>query len=94
MFGQPKAPSFTKFTVKNDCIELNSYTADANGNASLLNTMKVVRTKEHTVPFLGIGNVNAEMVEGEKFVHNGQLYILKNGQIYNVLGHKVEQLEQ
>ena len=51
MFGQPERPSFTKITVKDDCIEFNSYTADdADGNASLFNTMRVVRTKTHGVP--------------------------------------------
>ena len=48
MFGQPEAPCFTKVTVKDDCIELNSYTADDDtGNVSLLNTMRIVRTKPH-----------------------------------------------
>ena len=51
MFGQPEAPCFTKITVKEDCLEFNSYTADDDeGNATLLNTMKVVRTKAHSVP--------------------------------------------
>ena len=51
MFGQPGSPSFTKITVKDDCIEFNSYTADDDqGNATLYNTMKVVRTKPHSVP--------------------------------------------
>ena len=51
MFGQPEAPSFTKITVKEDCIEFNSYTADDDeGNVTLYNTMRVVRTKPHTVP--------------------------------------------
>ena len=91
MFGQPGAPSFTKFTVKKDCIELNSYTADSDGNATLLNTMRVKRTKPHTVPFLDIENVETPMVEGEKFIRNGQIFILKNGQVFNMLGQKVEQ---
>jgi nitrite reductase/ring-hydroxylating ferredoxin subunit len=53
MFGQPEAPCFTKITVKDDCLEFNSYTADDDqGNVSLLNTMRVVRTKAHTVPML------------------------------------------
>ena len=53
MFGQPEAPCFTKITVKDDCLEFNSYTADDDqGNVSLLNTMRIVRTKEHTVPAL------------------------------------------
>lgn len=51
MFGQPGQPSFTKITVKEDCIEFNSYTADDDeGNVTLFNTMKVVRTKPHGVP--------------------------------------------
>ena len=89
MFGQPGAPSFTKFTVKNDGIELNSYTADANGNATLINTMKVNRTKPHTVP-AGFDNAEVMMREGEKFINNGQLYILKDGKIYNVFGQEVK----
>ena len=51
MFGQPEAPTFTKVTVKSDCLELNSYTADDDeGNVTLINTMRVVRNKQHTVP--------------------------------------------
>ena len=51
MFGQPGAPCFTKVTVKDDCIEFNSYTADDDeGHVTLLNTMRVVRTKNHGVP--------------------------------------------
>ena len=51
MFGQPEAPSFTKITVKDDCIEFNSYTADDDqGNVTLFNTMRVVRTQPHTIP--------------------------------------------
>ena len=53
MFGQPEAPTFTKITVKDDCLEFNSYTADDDqGNVSLINTMRIVRTKEHTIPML------------------------------------------
>ena len=51
MFGQPEAPTFTKVTIKYDCIEINSYTADDDqGNVSLLNTMRIVRTRPHTIP--------------------------------------------
>ena len=90
MFGQPGAPSFTKFTVKDDCIELNSYTANMDGTASLLNTMRVKRTKEHTVPFEAIDNIEMPMREGEKFIRNGQIFILKNGRIFNMLGTEVK----
>ena len=52
MFGQPEAPTFTKITVKDDCLEFNSYTADDDqGNVTLLNTMRIVRTQPHNVPF-------------------------------------------
>lgn len=86
MFGQPEAPSFTRFTVKDDGIEVNSYTANSNGTANLLNTMQIKRNKPHTVPFQDIENINTQMKEGEKFIRNGQLYILKNGRIFNVFG--------
>jgi hypothetical protein len=53
MFGQPESPCFTKITVKDDCLEFNSYLAlDDEGSVELLNTMKVVRTKTHGVPGL------------------------------------------
>ncbi|MBR4520082.1 MAG: metallophosphoesterase [Paludibacteraceae bacterium] len=90
MFGQPGAPSFTKFTVKNGAIELNSYTADQNGNATLLNTMKVVRTKEHTVP-AGFEDMRVNTVtDGSKFIRDGQVLIFRDGKTYNVLGEIVE----
>ena len=90
MFGQPGAPSFTKFTVKNDGIEINSYTANNDGTANLMNTMKVVRNKPHTAPVLGFENVNEEVLEGDKFIRNGQLFIKKNGKVYNILGTEVK----
>ncbi|MBQ7531343.1 MAG: fibronectin type III domain-containing protein [Paludibacteraceae bacterium] len=90
MFGQPGAPSFTKFTVKNDGIHVNSYTANTNGTADLINTMKIVRTKEHTPIILGLDNVETQMQEGQKFIRNGQIFILKNGVIYDMMGQVVK----
>ena len=92
MFGQPGAPSFTKFTVKDDCIEINSFTADQDGNATLINTMQVKRTKPHTVPS-GFEDVKPDLNvrDGQKFMKDGQIYILKNGVIYNVIGQKIAQ---
>ena len=87
MFGQPKAPSFTKFTVKDDCIEMNSYTADQNGNATLINTMRVVRNQQHTAALEEIPVENLR--NGQKFIRNGQLYILKDGKIFNIFGQTV-----
>ena len=87
MFGQPKAPSFTKFTVKDDCIEMNSYTANSNGEATLLNTMRVVRNKQHTAALEEVPVENLR--NGQKFIRNGQLYILKDGKIFNIFGQTV-----
>ena len=91
MFGQPEAPSFTKITVTDDYIEFNSYTADDDeGNVTLFNTMKVVRTKEHGLP-TGFENTTAEpnIKEGHKFLYNNEILIRKNNKIYNVLGQEV-----
>jgi hypothetical protein len=91
MFGQPGAPSFTKFTVKSDCIEMNSYKADSEGNATLFNTMQVKRTKPHTVPS-GYENMSIDTPrDGEKFIRDGQLFIRIDGKIYNVIGQKIAQ---
>ena len=88
MFGQPGAPSFTKFTVNSNCIEMNSYTANSNGEATLLNTMQIVRNAPHTG---GTGLVNVKDVrDGEKFIQNGQILIRKEGRTYNVLGIEVK----
>ena len=91
MFGQPGAPSFTKFTVKSDCIEMNSYKADSDGNATLFNTMQVKRTTPHTVPS-GYENMSIDTPrDGEKFIRDGQLFIRIDGKIYNVIGQKIAQ---
>lgn len=87
MFGQPEAPSFTKFTVKDDCIEMNSYTANSSGQATLINTMRVVRNQQHTT---GLEEIPVENLRnGQKFIRNGQLYILKDGKIFNIFGQTV-----
>ena len=89
-FGQPGAPCFTKFTVKSEGIEMKSYTADKNGNANLINTMLVKRTKAHTPPS-GIDHVDATPNQsGEKFIKEGQMFIRINDAVYNMLGEKVQ----
>ena len=90
-FAQPEAPSFTKITVKTDGLEFNSYTADSNGNATLINTMRVQRTTSHTAP-QGFENVSSEtnVGNGEKFINNGQMYIRIGDKIYNALGVEVK----
>ena len=92
MFGQPEAPTFTKITVKEDCLEFNSYTADDDeGNVSLLNTMRIVRTKEHTETDLHENIETVQVVRnGDKFMRNGQLFILRDGRTFNAMGQEVE----
>jgi len=90
MFGQPEAPSFTKITVKDECLEFNSYTANTDGTANLINTMKMVRTKKHGVPEMKEGIEMPVIVkDGDKFIQNGMLYIRRDGQTYNIMGQKV-----
>lgn len=48
MFGQPGAPSYTRFTVKEDCIEANSFKVTEQGESELYNTFRVKRTQPHT----------------------------------------------
>lgn len=91
MFGQPEKPSFTKITVKEDCIEFNSYTADDDeGNATLFNTMRVVRSKEHSIPETWEGMETPWFVTGgEKFTRDGQMFIRLNGRTFNAFGQEV-----
>ena len=92
MFGQPEAPSFTKITVKDDCLEFNSYTANADGTATLFNTMRMVRTRQHTIPEVIEGIDNPETISnGNKFLQNGMLFIRCDGRTYNMLGQIVNQ---
>ena len=91
-FGQPGAPSYTRFNVTNAGIEMITYKTDEEGNAEVFNEILVKRTKPHTVP-TGFEDVQPEAAprDGQKFLHNGQLFILKDGQIYNVIGQKIAQ---
>lgn len=47
VLGQPGAPSYSRFTVHDNYLEINSYTANETGEATLFNTFKVVRTRPH-----------------------------------------------
>ncbi len=91
MFGQPEAPTFTKITVKDDYLEFNSYTADDDeGNVTLINTMRIVRTKPHTIPDVRESVETPVIIrDGTKFLHNGQVYIQREGRTYDVMGQEV-----
>ncbi len=93
MFCQPDAPSYSTFSVKDQTITVNSYTADADGNSTLFNTFKVVRTKEHTI-LTDLEDVRVEQLpEGDitaKVLYKGQIILMRNGVAYDVLGHVVK----
>ena len=93
MFAQPDKPSFSVFSVKDQTITIESYTADAEGNATPLNTFKVVRTKEHTI-LAGLENVRIEdipQVDGTaKILHDGQILIIRGNEVFNTLGQMVK----
>ena len=91
-YGQPDVPSYSRFNVTNEGIEVITYGTDADGNKTVYNTIKVKRTQPHSIP-TGIDNQQIEMNirEGEKFIREGQLFIRKNGKIYNVIGQEIAQ---
>jgi len=91
-FGQPGSPSYTRFNVTGEGIEMITYKTDAEGNKEVYNTIHVKRTKPHTLP-TGFEDLrtNDQIRDGEKFIRNGQLFIRKDGQIYNVIGQKIAQ---
>ena len=90
-FGQPGAPSYSRFNVTSEGIEVVTYKTDAAGDKTVYNTIKVKRTKPHSTA-TGIENVNVmpNVQNGEKFIHNGQLFILKDGRIFNMMGQIVQ----
>ena len=93
MFAQPDKPSFSVFTVSEKTITVESYTADAAGNATLFNTFKVVRKKDHT-PLTGLEEVRVEelsQVDGTaKILFNGQILLVREGVAYDLLGRAVK----
>ena len=95
MFAQPEAPCFTKITVSDKALLFNSYTADQNGNATLINTMRVIRNKPHTVPtgYEDVAPATFVPATGKllKFIRDGQVLIRIDGQTYNVFGQKIAQ---
>ena len=90
-FGQPGTPSYSRFNVTSEGIEVITYKTDEAGNKEVYNTIHIKRNRDHGT---GQGMTNVEMQtmpDGEKFILNGQLYIKKNGMIYNVIGQKIAQ---
>ena len=90
-FGQPGSPSYSRFNVTSEGIEVITYKTDEAGNKEVYNTIHIKRNRDHGAG-QGITNTQVQtMPDGEKFILNGQLYIKKNGMIYNVIGQKIAQ---
>ncbi len=91
MFGQPGAPSYSRFNVSSNGIEIKSYKTDEYGNSTLYNTVNIVNSKQPSVT-TGLENAatDREFRGGEKFIRDGQLYIRIDGETYNVFGQKVD----
>jgi len=93
-FGQPGKPSFTKITVKSDGLYLDTYQVeDENGKATLYNSIKVVRTKAHTEIEPEPESLDridiSSLPQAAKYICNGQLYIVRDGVLYNAMGQVV-----
>jgi len=90
-FGQPGAPSYTRFNVSGQTISAKTYATDSNGDTTLFNAITIQRTRPHTLP-QGWEDVTAQPVtqDGVKYLRHGQLLIERNGEWYNAMGAKVE----
>ncbi len=93
MFAQPDKPSFSVFTVNDKTITVDSYTADAAGEATLFNTFKVVRNTDHTA-LTGLKEVCMDdllQVDGTaKIFFNDQILLVREGVAYDLLGRVVK----
>ena len=96
MFAQPDKPSFSVFTVNNRTITVDSYTANPDGTAEKFNTFVVKRTVAHTGEPSDTPT-NLEQLQDAlntntttKVLHNGQVLIIRNGEVYTIFGQQVK----
>ena len=87
-FGQPEAPSYTRFNVSAECIELKTYKVASDGTPSIYNTIKVKNNKPSSIT-TSITDTQASNA-GEKFIRDGQIFIRKDGHTYNILGERIQ----
>ena len=92
-FGQPGSPSYSRFNVTSQYLEIVTYYLDANDVPQVFNTIRIKNSRPSSMPTEGMENMLGETddVQSEKFICNGQLFIKKNGMIYNVIGQKIAQ---
>ena len=90
-FGQPGTPSYSRFNVSSECIEIVTYKTDENGDKVVFNTIQVKNNRPSSLPD-AIDNIQTDQTEqSEKVIVNGQLFIKKNGMMFNVIGQKIAQ---
>ena len=90
-FGQPGTPSYSRFNVTSEYIEVVTYKTDAEGNKTVFNTIRVKNSRPSAVEGLEQTPAETNAVYSEKYIQNGQLFIKKNGMTYNVIGQKIAQ---
>ena len=91
-FGQPGSPSYTRFNVTGDYLEVVTYYLDENDNPLEFNTIRVKNSRPSATQ--GLENAKEEennTIQSGKFLRDGQLYVLKNGITYTILGQKIGQ---
>ena len=87
-FGQPGSPSYTRFNVTSEGIEVITYYLDSNDVPQVYNTIRIKHGYSESTENL---NNNVTANASEKFIRDGLLLIRKNGMIYNVIGQKIAQ---
>ncbi|MBR6493382.1 MAG: hypothetical protein IKT13_05550, partial [Paludibacteraceae bacterium] len=88
-FGQPGSPSYTRFNVSNEYLEVVTYYLDENDNPQVFNTIRVKNSRPSK--YRGIENIQSSEGSRDKFIRDGQLFIVKNGLVYNVVGQQITQ---
>lgn len=90
-FGQPGSPSYSRFNVTKEHIEIVTYYLDDEDKPQVFNTIRVKNSRNGDTQ--GIENMKETntIANNSKFISNGQLYIVKDGSIYNVIGQKIAQ---
>ena len=87
-FGQPGSPSYTRFNVTGECIEVITYYLDSNDQPQVFNTIRVKNSRPSSTT--GLDETKGDdQLRSEKFIRNGQLFISKNGAIFNIIGQKI-----
>jgi len=89
-FGQPGMPTYTEVSVSTERIQIEAYTADTEGNSTLFDSFTVVKNTTNT-GFDRVQEINNENQEtARKYFIDGQLFIARNGCVYNATGIRVE----